>query len=310
MKLLYEESPKRFEELLATLLKTDSDLIVGPKFSQQMKRQHSIPDLEIIQKSFSIFFETKLENWFYEEQIERHIKSFNPTASNKILFLLSNFDQGNSEEQFRKQIQTAKDNQIVLQPLSFEDLIGSLEQVCNSEYLKNILEEFKVYLDQNGLLPKWKYLLDVVNCKGTMHEIAENVYMCPDTGGAYSHRRAKFFGPYANKSVNRIFHIKAIVVIDTNLSGSKVKWKDSDESDQLLIDQALAKLNLWDWRIEENRSTPLQVFLLDDDAQTDFRKITSGGMQQSKKYFWDIAIDCNNSTELAEKLSGHSWNNF
>lgn len=34
MKLIYEESPKRFEELLATLIQSDKDIPVGPIFSQ------------------------------------------------------------------------------------------------------------------------------------------------------------------------------------------------------------------------------------------------------------------------------------
>ena len=33
-------------------------------------------------------------------------------------------------------------------------------------------------------------------------------------------------------------------------------------------------------------------------------------MLQSKKYFWDIAIDCKNSQELAEKLRDKNWSDF
>src|SRR5690554_493267 len=93
MKMLYEDSPKKFEELLATLLKTDTNIIVGPTFTQQTKTVKSIPDLAITQKSFSVFFETKTTDWFYEDQINRHIAGFNQTADDKILFLLSNLDR-------------------------------------------------------------------------------------------------------------------------------------------------------------------------------------------------------------------------
>src|SRR5690554_8184097 len=47
MKMLYEDSPRKFEELLATLLKTDTNIIVGPTFTQQTKTVKSIPDLAI-----------------------------------------------------------------------------------------------------------------------------------------------------------------------------------------------------------------------------------------------------------------------
>ncbi len=310
MKMLYEESPRKFEELLATLLKTDSNIIVGPTFTQQTKTMKSIPDLAITQKSFSIFFETKTTDWFYQDQINRHIAGFNQNADDKILFLLSNFENDNLDEQFQKEIVEAKKNKIILQPLSFEDFVGSLEQVCNTEYLKNLLDEFKIYLDRNGRLPKWKYLLDVVSCSGTLEEIKEGVYMCPDTGGAYSHRRAKYFGAYASKKVAEIFEISAIVVIEKNLSDSKIKWKNETIKDEILIELAKQKLQTWQWRIAENQSVPLQVFLLSNKAETNFLKETSGGMLQSKKYFWDIAIDCKNSQELADKLRDKNWGNY
>lgn len=310
MKMLYEDSPRKFEELLATLLKTDTNIIVGPTFTQQTKTVKSIPDLAITQKSFSVFFETKTTDWFYEDQINRHIAGFNQTADDKILFLLSNFENDNLEVQFDKEIKEAKKHKIVLQPLTFEDFVGSLEQVCNSEYLRNLLDEFKLYLDRNGRLPKWKYLLDVVSCSGTLAEIEQGVYMCPDTGGAYSHRRAKYFGPYSSKKVADIFEINAIVVIEKNLGEAKIKWKNKNIKDEILIEQARQKLQNWQWRIEENKSVPLQVFLLDNRQETNFVKETSGGMLQSKKYFWDIATDCKNSQELAEKLRDKNWGDY
>lgn len=310
MKILYEDNPRKFEELIATLLKTDTNIIVGPTFTQQTKTVKSIPDLAITQKSFSVFFETKTTDWFYEDQINRHIAGYNQTADVKILFLLSNFENDNLEEQFDKEIKEAKKYKIILQPLSFEDFVGSLEQVCNSEYLRNLLDEFKLYLDRNGRLPKWKYLLDVVSCSGTLAEIEQGVYMCPDTGGAYSHRRAKYFGPYSSKKVVDIFEINAIVVIEKSLGDAKIKWKNKNIKDEILIEQAKQKLQSWQWRIDENKSVPLQVFLLDNRQETNFIKETSGGMLQSKKYFWDIATDCKNSQELAEKLRDKNWGDY
>jgi hypothetical protein len=156
MKLIYEESPKRFEELLATLIQSDTDVPVGPIFSQQTKKENSVPDLAITQKSFSIFFENKLTDWFYSEQIGRHIKGFNDTTETKILFLLSNFDTDKFlEVRFEEDIKKAKSAGIILQPISYEDFVGALENVANTDYLNNLLEEFKIYLDRNGLLPKW-----------------------------------------------------------------------------------------------------------------------------------------------------------
>lgn len=310
MKLIYEESPKRFEELLATLIQSDSDIPVGPIFSQQTKKEKSVPDLAITQKSFSIFFENKLTDWFYSNQIERHIEGFNDNTENKILFLLSNFDTDELEERFKAEIEKAKSDGVILQPISYEDFVGTIENVANTDYLNNLLEEFKIYLDRNGLLPKWKYLLDVVSCSGTMHEIENFSYMCPDKGGPYSHRRAKYFGPYAQKKVAKIYEIEAIVSIGRGLSEGHVKWKNQKIKNDELIKLAKSKIEKWNYRIRENESVPLQVFLLRGGEETNFYKDSSGGMQQSKLYFWDIAKEVESSKELAEKLNNERWEDY
>ena len=57
LKLLYEENPKSFEEVISTL--TSQDFIINPSFEQQVRKASSIPDIVIEQKSFSIYFENK-----------------------------------------------------------------------------------------------------------------------------------------------------------------------------------------------------------------------------------------------------------
>jgi hypothetical protein len=67
---------------------------------------------------------------------------------------------------------------------------------------------------------------------------------------------------------------------------------------------------MWQFRIDENKTTDLQIFLLSQGAETNFKKETSGGMLQSKKYFRDIALDCTNSKELALKLKDKNWGEY
>jgi hypothetical protein len=311
MKLLYEDSPKHFEELITGLIESQKDIVVGPRFTQQSKSSNSIPDLAIIQKSFSVIFEVKVSDWFHADQIDRHIEGFDDSFSTKILILLSNFEEQAPENKFKEQIEKAAKKNIAIQSLTFESLIESLEKVCNTDFMLGMLEEFKMYLDKNELLPKWKYLLDVVSCSGTLEEINNYVYMCPDTGGSYSHRRAKFFGAYANKKVDEVFEIKAVVTIEKMLNGAKVKWKNINANDKDLENEAISKLEKWDWRINENKSVPIQVFLLDKkESKVNFYKETKGGMMQSKKYFWDIATDCKNSSDLAKKIRNKHWSSF
>lgn len=310
-KMLYEENPKSFEEVLGALLPSGTNLTVGVNFLQQTKQRKSIPDLAITQRSFTIFFETKLSNWFYEKQTYEHIKGFQQETQDKILFLLSNFETDEPEKLFADQIKKAwEEDRVILQLISFEELLKQLKSVRSSESFKKVIDEFEIYLDTKNVLPRWKYLLEIVNCAGLYHEIEENVYLCPDTGGSRSHRRAKYLAPYANKKVTKIFEVRAVVSIQQELGEGNVKWNNSGEPEQVLIEEAREAIRRFELRINENKTLPLQVFLLTNGEPTCFTKTSPGGMFGPKKYFWNIALDCQNSQELAKFLDGKSWNDF
>lgn len=317
MKMLYEESPSRFEEFLATILQPDYNLSVGTKFMQQVKKtkgrdeQSSIPDLVIAQQSFEIFFEVKTSDWFYGDQIERHSQGFTSQTEHKILFLLSNFEQserGTREKELRTRFQSyrksAEEQGIKILTLSFEELLAALEKVCVSEPLRRYLEEFEQFLDRNSLLPTWKYLLDVVNCAGSMQQIEQGFYACPNTGGSYRHKRAKYFGAYANKNVSKIFDIKAVIIISPDSDEGVLVWKNDESAESDLT--SLARKKFDSTTLQES----YQVFLLENGRDIEFKKDSKGGLFGSKIYFNDIAKDCKDISELANKLNGQVWSSF
>lgn len=307
-KMLYQESPVKFEQAIQALSECDS-VSIGPQFEQQIRKENSVPDLLITQRSFSIFFEIKLFDWFDADQIRRHINGLGD-AKQKTLFLLCNWETEDYAEKYSdlaKQVRTL-DNTITLSAISFEDILTALNLVKKTESLEQLVAEFREYLDCQGLLPNWKYLLDVVNCAGTMEEIAAGFYICPATGGAYSHKRARYFGPYKNKEVSAIHEIKAVVVVAQNKESVEVKWKNCDLPEAEITGKASKIIENWDdWRVEENKRVPLQIFILGGGVKTNFVKNSPGGMMGSKKYFWDIARNVSDAKELAAKLSGTNW---
>ena len=309
LKMLFEENPKSFEEVITNLASVDFS--VTPSFQQQIKKKSSYPDIVIEQPSFSIFFETKRLDWFYDDQIERHLSGFEKNKDYNILFLLSNFENENLEDQFAHQIKTAREKlNIILSPISFEQLIGVLENTEHSEIFHEYLLEFRDFLERNNYLPSWKYMLDVVNCASTIHEVHEhNFYMCPDTGGKYKHQRALFFGGYKNKNVKFIHEIKALVVIEEGGKTGFVKWKNFDIPDKKLIKEAIEKVSIFDYRQREIATKNLQVFLLQNPHLANFEKSSDGGLYSSKKYFRYVArqFSAENSEQLANSLNGKTW---
>ena len=143
-----------------------------------------------------------------------------------------------------------------------------------------------------------------------MNEVSKGAYMCPDTGGSYSHRRARYFGPYAEKTVSQIHEIRALVAVAVDQESVDVRWQNTGESIEDLTNDAISHVQMYADRVVENASTPLQVFLLGEPHSTNFRKDSRGGMFQSKKYFWDIARDCSDAKSLADKLTNRGWSDF
>lgn len=57
-------------------------------FTLQEKSVESIPDATITQEGFKIVVETKMYDWFYSNQLTKHLKSFGD-EKNKVLITLS-----------------------------------------------------------------------------------------------------------------------------------------------------------------------------------------------------------------------------
>jgi len=312
LKLLYRENPQSFEEVIVSLLPPDTQIAVGPSFTQQTKKARSIPDLAIQQHSFNIFFETKLDDWFYSDQLQRHVEGLAHGAQLSVLFLLcTEFSQ--TATWYEQESAKARAAGVILQRVTFEDFLQALQKVRASTSFAETLDEFADYLDRTDRLPRWKNLLVVVNCFSTMNEIRLGAYICPDTGGAYSHQRARYLGPYKDKTVATTHEVLAVVGVEAGMATGRVKWNPSRQNDTTLVAQAIHILSQTaPWRLQSATNTPHQVFLLGPAQPTDFAKDSSGGMGQSKIYFWDIAktLGAQDAPALAHALNGRKWSEF
>lgn len=308
LKLVYEESPALFNRFLEICCANEGDTpIVGPAFEQQKKLAKSVPDLLITQQAFQVLFEVKTTNWYHEDQLKAHASSFDPCVSIKLLVLLCNFEEKNDTDLVRFKSEMKKQGIIVVL-MTFEELYEYFDEVCTTPMLKRYLEEFGDYLDRNGLLPIWKYTLDVVNCGVTKDEVLENVYICPAAGRQYHHQRARYFGAYWNRAVNCLFEIDAVVIVPANFAvSSEIKWKNNSslaDSDLVMrAEDAVRK-----YRSNEIKRIDLQVFLLDNYHKVEFKKNTPGGMFGSKIYF--RFNNCNNMNELVSCIDHKDWSKY
>ena len=275
---------------------------------QQKKLAKSIPDGEITQEAFSVIVETKLDENFGKDQLINHLRGLeHERQGQKTLIALGNFELEcvPPDSCFAEVIALANEYQISFVAVSFEQFLQAIQLPYLSKNLMDAVLDFGEYLDENGLLPSWKYRLDVVNCAKYFDLVAEHkIYTCPAQRGSYNHRRSLYFGTYRNKCVERISKIEALVDL-ISPSEANLAWKNDSREDSDLINIAVER------RQKTGESWyPVRVFVLGDLHPTNFKKTTSGGMFGNKQYFDVRSLEVENAGDLANKLNGKSWNNF
>ena len=307
LKMIYEENPKYLGEILGAIVGEDISNHVGVSFRQQERQATTVPDGLIVQLPLTIFIETKNWDWFYDEQLEGHLSSLdNKSHGIKVLLALGNFEADRSDRfnELHTLCETQYKRSILFQAVTFEDFLNKLQLPGLSKNLLDAIADFKTFLNEENLLPSWKDWLDVVNCAGLPSDITEGqVYMCPASGGAYSHDRCRYFGMYRSKRVELVAEIEAVVDVDAN--STTLKWNNISDADSDIKNRALTKANKL-----RPKERPLRVFLLGPLKETDFRKDTPGGMQGSKQYFNISHLGAKNASDLADRLKGRCWSDM
>lgn len=306
LKLLYEENPKFLSEVLSTLLDENLSGAVGVKFSQQNRGKKSVPDGIISQEAFSIVIETKRDNRFNLEQLSRHLEPMKEQVGIKVLMALGNFEwEEPNPGAFQDINRLAEEMGVIFAPVSFEQFLQALKLSYLPKNLVDAIADLEEYMNEENLLPSWKYHLDVVNCRISFDDVLQHqIYVCPATDGSYNHRRSLYFGMYRHKRVEQVAKIEAVVDLESEETSS-IKWKNIEKSDPELVETARSRRSQID-----NSWYPARVFILADLHPTDFVKASPGGMQGSKQYFDISHLNIINAEDLAHKLNGKSWENY
>ena len=324
LKMIYQESPVAFQETIVNLLgDSNTGFDVLPVFHQQEKKSNSktaksIPDLILRQSSFNIYFEVKTTDWFYEDQVNRHLNNLIgefKNADNKILFLLTSEFNNDIRERLKESFLTAEKTNTILQIITFEDFITSVKEASDKyiekgSYVNSAIPEFEEFLDRSWLLPSWKHTIDVTPCGATINEIENGMYICPATNGAYNHTRAKFFGAYWDKSIRYISEISGIVIAQKAENGRisfSVQWSNIDDPDaknRLESDAEKRFHEVEQWRKDELDKTNLRIFILDNTIKTNIEKRSKGGIRRNI-YWYDIVSET--VKELSSELKNKDW---
>lgn len=284
-KLIYEENPELFEEFIKNIF---PNINIGPKFSQQHGGKNSVFDLLINQDPFAIVIETKLTDWFYDNQLTRHLEGMKERYphENVCLLLLSNFsydEQIKYDERFPEANKIAELNKIEIRQISFEDLGKLLNNLKLTPMLERFVREYQEFLEQKNLVSTWKKIMKAVPVGDTIELNKKyGIYYNPK----YSYSSFQYLGLYNNKAVREIG--KIIKIVDRDFSEGKLKYtviypgqnNSLLESERNKISDMVEEAKNIGHDIEDGH----RFYMVEKFETTDFTKYSIGGLQGHKNF--------------------------
>jgi hypothetical protein len=289
LKTIYAGNVFVFNRIISEILGKESDF--GVSFAQQtgfftQEKGKGVADGKITQEPVTLLIETKTTDWFYSSQLERYMEFLSGITGTRALILLSDFRDGKKrcEDKVVAKLNGKEDPSVSIALIGFNEFIRIVKEEAGGS-VPGMIEDFEDYLNNAGLLSDWENVLDIIPCQpDTLSQNkAYAVYACPNTGGPYYHKRAKYMGFYHAKKIDDIAVIDAVVDIK---SADQACWEikymnNEDKGEKEIKKQAQGVLDHADFYgnkdLSEGRG--ILLFLLRDFREkVNYQKTSPGGI--------------------------------
>ena len=308
---LYQYSSDKFFRFLKSEFFSDA---FEPEivFNLQEKSVESIPDATITQESFKIVVETKMSDWFYTDQLLRHLKSFGDEKYKVMITLapeLMNPEKKKEFEEHLKEYNATQTYPVMHVNTVFERIVDAIRDVIDDrDYeMQEVLDDYLNYCYNDKLIivsDSWKRMR--VQLAGTTFNfnVSENLYYDNIERGFSAH---DYLGLYKEKRVRAIGKIKAIITAVTTEDGIENKAELGELTDDRK--QQICKA------IEDGKSygyvmTGERYFFVDKFYETDFKKITPRAPMGTRVFDLSQVLETENlpeTQEIAEILKTKTW---
>ncbi len=213
---LYSYSSDKFFQFLKE--QYFSDIVFEPELSfiLQDKGKESVPDATITQPSFKLVIETKLTDWFYKEQLIKHLSKFQNEEYKVLITLSSELMESKKKEEVDTAIanyNVEHQSHIIHVNTTFELIAQGVQDVITDRdfEMQDVLDDYLDYCRNDKLIvvsDAWKKMR--MQLAGTTFDfnVAENVYYDGIDRGFSPH---DYLGLYKQKSVRAIGKIEAII---------------------------------------------------------------------------------------------------
>lgn len=310
---LYSFSSDKFFRFLKSEYFSDS---FNPEiiFTLQEKSVDSIPDATITQEGFKIVVETKMSDWFYEDQLIRHLKSFGDEKYKVIITLAPELMEEGKKAAFEEKLRTYNKNQhhqIIHINTTFEMMANAVSDVLDErDYdMQDILADYLDYCYKDGLIPiadSWKFMR--MQLAGTTFDfnMKSNVYYDNAERGFRAHDT---LGLYKNKSVRAVGKIVArITAIETD-EGIRYTPEFGELTDERknAIVEAMIDGDSYGYNL---RTVEHRYFFVDKFYETDFKKISPRAPMGTRVFDLTQVLgteDLPETEKIAKRLMDKTW---
>lgn len=310
---LYSYSSDKFFRFLKSEYFSDS---FNPEiiFTLQEKSVDSIPDATITQESFKIVVETKMSDWFYEDQLLRHLNSFSDEKYKVMITLAPELMEEGKKAEFEEKLKAYNEKQthpVIHINTTFEDMANAISDILDDrDYeMQDVLSDYLNYCYTDGLIPvsdSWKYLR--IQLAGTTlnFNVSAGVYYDNAERGFRAH---DFLGLYKNKSVRAVGKVIARITAVETEDGVKYNPEFGDLTDERkeTITKAMADGDSHGYDL---RSIEHRYFFVDKFYETDFKKITPRAPMGTRIFDLTQVLgteDIPETEELARRLTEETW---
>lgn len=310
---LYSYSSDKFFQFLKR--QYFSDVFFEPEISfiLQDKGKGCVPDATISQPSFKFVIETKLTDWFYEDQLIRHLSKFQGEEYKVLITLSSEPMDSKKKESVDKAIanyNVEHHSHIIHVNTTFELLAQGVQDVITDrDYeMQDVLDDYLDYCRNDKLIAAsdaWKKMR--MQLAGTTFDfnVAENVYYDNINRGFSPH---DYLGLYKQKSVRAVGKIAAIIVavLEDGEVEYTVERGELTEERKHRIEKAREDGKKYGYNLTAER-----FFFVEKFYETDFPKITKGPSMGTRmfdlKEILNVEDSLPHTAEIAEQLKHKSW---
>lgn len=299
---IYAYSTTQASQLLTEL--TGEPIEIGIEINQQERGQGSVPDGAIIQRSFKILVESKVDSAPDIDQLLRHSDSFSG-EDQKILLLLTRESAGAAETDIEQQV-AARHPNVIFKNVTYEAICKAVTSLFQEyEYeMRALADDYVEYCNDVGLFDQSKYLMRIVPCGQSLDiNRKHGIYFHPSDRGYTQHQ---YVGIYKDKAVRVLWMIDSIFDVryhGTQLTKTLIHGRDTNEYDDKLV----AIINDAKTECGYEIATDHRFFC-GNPIDTNYMKSSSGGIQGARFVnLREVIGDFNDASEVAQELKGKQW---